>query len=59
MKKSPYPAFTLYVTPELRKLLDAVRDAKSNGDKKAAYEALGRYVANVNRDLDPWPGDMD
>lgn len=40
MKNSPYKKFTLYMTPELEKLLQAFRDAKQRGDR--AYEQAKR-----------------
>lgn len=36
MKDSPYKPFTLYMTPELEKLLQAFRDAKERGDRAYA-----------------------
>lgn len=56
-KKPDLPAFTLYLTPELRHRLQVARDAKTPEDRRLAHEALGQYVARIHRDLDP--EDMD
>jgi hypothetical protein len=53
-KKSPYPEFILYMTPELEKLLKAVHDAPQDSpERDRAKQALGQYVYRAYDDMIP------
>lgn len=59
MKKTEYPKLTLYMTPDLEKLLKAVKDAPQDSpDRDRAKQALGQYVYRVYDDLAPDQEDM-
>ena len=63
MKQPEYPKFTLYMTPELEKLLNAVRHAvkttpQESPERDRAKQALGQYVYRVYNDLNPDQEDM-
>lgn len=54
IKNTPYKKFTLYMTPELDKLIQAVtKTPQDSPERDRAKQALGQYVYRVWDDMIP------
>jgi hypothetical protein len=57
--KPEYRKLTLYMTPELERLLKAIEDSPQDSpERDRAKQALGQYVYRVYDDLAPDQEDM-